>query len=371
MWSLALIFIVTWQIHDPIDCAVLNEEPSPEGTRELHQLSKRDTQAPNPTIKTYHPFEPKLDAKNLHQAMKGWGTTESTITNILTHRTYKQRDEIAKVFESMYGYNFRTWLMHEISGTFREIIWDLMYRPNSILAGDLYWAVKGAGTDDVTLINILVPLNNNDFLDVETLFKTKSGYSLRYYVRDDTSGLFRDLLTMLIDKRRSEDEKVDLEDAKTEAKGMYYALKEAPWIREETVFHFILSTRSWAQLKTAFNFYDEYHGKNAFYKDASRTSKNIEGYPDKSYARLLQAIYQYAIDPDMFFAEALHTDLEWISAASWGPAMGVARVFTWRSEIDLGNIAKAFNIKYQKSLVEYVQDHASGDAKATLLGILQ
>jgi len=44
MWSLALIFIVTWQMHDPIDCAVVNKEPSPEGTRELLQRSKRDIQ---------------------------------------------------------------------------------------------------------------------------------------------------------------------------------------------------------------------------------------------------------------------------------------------------------------------------------------
>merc|ERR1712121_177281 len=44
MWFLALIFIVTWQMHDPIDCAVVNKEPSPEGTRELLQRSKRDIQ---------------------------------------------------------------------------------------------------------------------------------------------------------------------------------------------------------------------------------------------------------------------------------------------------------------------------------------
>merc|ERR1712002_926913 len=143
----------------------------------------------NPTIKTYHPFKENKDAKDLYYAMKGAGTTESTIIKTLTHRTYYQRNEIAKAFKSKYNYNFRKWLFSEISGTFKEIMWDLMYLPTHILASQLVWAVKGAGTHEQTLIEILVPLNKNDFLEVETQFKKKSGgTSLRDYVRHDTSG---------------------------------------------------------------------------------------------------------------------------------------------------------------------------------------
>ena len=128
--------------------------------------------------------------------MHGSGTTESTIVNVLTHRTYGQRNEIAKVFEQMYGYNFRTWLLSEISSTFREIIKDLMYLPIGVMVDHLDFAMQASDTDQQTLIDILVPLNNNDFLEVKTLFKKESGgTSLLDYVRWDTTGkLFKNVL---------------------------------------------------------------------------------------------------------------------------------------------------------------------------------
>jgi len=314
----------------------------------------------NPTIKTYHPFKENKDAKDLYKAMKGAGTTESTIIKILTHRTYYQRNEIAKAFKSKYNYNFRKWLFSEISGTFKEIMWDLMYLPTHILASQLVWAVKGAGTHEQTLIEILVPLNKNDFLEVETQFKKKSGgTSLRDYVRHDTSGPFRDLLTKLIDIRRPEDEQVDVEKAKEDAKDLHEAMENNKKAVDD-----ILTARSWAHLKTTFDSYAEISGTDSF-------KRHLLEYTSGYYQKTVLAIYQYAMDSDFFFAKALRRDLKYINRNSWGYAKGVARVFTWRSEIDLGNIAQAYQNFYHKSLVKHVKYYAKGDAEDTLVGILQ
>ena len=78
------------------------------------------------------------------------------------------------------------------------------------------------------------------------------------------------------------------------------------------------------------------------------------------------------MDSNLFFAQALKRDLEWCDhALSWGYAYGVARVFTWRSEIDLGDIAKAFKNEYSTILMEHVKKYIGGDAKNALIGILQ
>ena len=87
------------------------------------------------------------------------------------------------------------------------------------------------------------------------------------------------------------------------------------------------------------------------------------------YQETLWAIFQYAMDPDLFFAKALNRDIGRLKPA-WRNLYGIARVFAWRSEIDLGDIAKAFKAKYQVSLEKYVQKHIEGYAKDTLLGIL-
>ena len=89
------------------------------------------------------------------------------------------------------------------------------------------------------------------------------------------------------------------------------------------------------------------------------------------YRDTLKAIYQYAMDSNTFFAMALHRDLDsFHSVGKWGGTYGASRVFTWRSEIDLGDIAAAFQKKYKTPLVKYVRDEVRGWAEDALVGIL-
>ena len=143
-----------------------------------------------PTITTFYPWNINSDVSSLYWAMKGWGTDEKALIDVLTHRTYRQRNQIADAFTRKHS-NFRSWLFDEISGFFYNIIYDLMYLPTHVMAYQLVWAVKGAGTNEQTLIDVLVSMNGKEMAEVKYLFKRKSGYSLRSYVRDDTSGELR------------------------------------------------------------------------------------------------------------------------------------------------------------------------------------
>ena len=49
------------------------------------------------------PFDPRADAEALHKAMKGMGTNERALIDILCHRTTNQRVEISKAYKSGYG----------------------------------------------------------------------------------------------------------------------------------------------------------------------------------------------------------------------------------------------------------------------------
>jgi len=49
------------------------------------------------------PFDPAADAQALRKAMKGFGTDEAAIINIVTKRTNNQRMQIAQAFKSAYG----------------------------------------------------------------------------------------------------------------------------------------------------------------------------------------------------------------------------------------------------------------------------
>lgn len=55
------------------------------------------------TIRPVHPFTPDADAKALRKAMKGFGTDEAAIINILCARTGQQRQEILITYKQMHG----------------------------------------------------------------------------------------------------------------------------------------------------------------------------------------------------------------------------------------------------------------------------
>ena len=117
--------------------------------------------------------------------MTGSGTDEQTIIDILTHRTWEQREDIITHNFLTVEY-FRAWIADEIGGTCGVIIRDLVYSPAEILAFDLLWAVKGSGTNEQMLIDILVPMTAAEMKRAKTLFKMNSDYSLAYYVTSDT-----------------------------------------------------------------------------------------------------------------------------------------------------------------------------------------
>jgi hypothetical protein len=56
-----------------------------------------------PTVHPASPFDARADADALHKAMKGLGTDEKALINVLCHRSSSQRTAIYQAFKSGYG----------------------------------------------------------------------------------------------------------------------------------------------------------------------------------------------------------------------------------------------------------------------------
>jgi hypothetical protein len=100
-----------------------------------------------PTLVEAANFNPSSDAEKLRKAMKGLGTDEKTIIDILGRRTNKQRQELKTTFKSMFGRDLVKDLHSELSGNFRDAVESLMIPSDEYDAQCYKKAIAGLGTD--------------------------------------------------------------------------------------------------------------------------------------------------------------------------------------------------------------------------------
>lgn len=92
----------------------------------------------DPTIVPFPGFNASEDAAVLRGAMKGFGTDEETIIDLLCSRSNQQRQAIAEAFKNELGRDVIDDLKSELGGKFEDVIVGLMLTPDEYLCKQLH-----------------------------------------------------------------------------------------------------------------------------------------------------------------------------------------------------------------------------------------
>ncbi|XP_062909102.1 annexin A6 isoform X2 [Mobula hypostoma] len=169
------------------------------------------------TIRPAADFKPEVDVKALRKAMKGIGTDEEAIINIISQRSNAQRQHLRQQFKSQLGRDLMADLKSEVGGNLQRILLGLMMTAAEFDAKQLQKAMKGAGTDERALIEILTTRTNHEISDIKETYKEAYHSSLEDDVGSETSGHFKRFLISLIQANREEGD-ADLARAAEDAK---------------------------------------------------------------------------------------------------------------------------------------------------------
>ncbi|ELU05270.1 hypothetical protein CAPTEDRAFT_225672 [Capitella teleta] len=309
------------------------------------------------TLLPYADFKCESDCEKLHDAMKGFGTDEKTIIEILGHRSKGQTQEIISMYQQMFGKDLIEELKGELSGSFKTVIVGLCQPQSDFDAQQLRKAMKGLGTDEQCLIDILCTRTNAEIHDIIQAYKRLHKRDLKDDVASESSGDFRRLLISVLNANRSEETEVDIAQVRQDAKDLYEA-GEASLGTDESVYNRVLCLRSYDQLMAVFGEYQSITGRDI--------EESIESELSGDLKRGMMAVATSVRSVAGYFADALYESMSGLGTSD----DRLIRICVSRCEIDMVQIKKEFKRKYGQPLADMIVGDISGDYKKIILAII-
>uniref|UniRef100_G3NCB3 Annexin n=1 Tax=Gasterosteus aculeatus aculeatus TaxID=481459 RepID=G3NCB3_GASAC len=306
------------------------------------------------SIKDFPGADPLRDVEVLRKAMKGFGTDENAIVELLGSRTNKQRVPMVSAYKTTYGKDLAKDLKSELTGNFENLVLAMIKSPSHFDASELREAIKGAGTDEACLIEILSSRSNAEICEITRIYKAEYGKTLEDAITSDTSGHFRRLLVSLCQGNRDERETVDVAMAKQDAQKLY-AAGENKVGTDESQFNAILCARSKPHLRAVFQEYQQMCGRDIEKSVCREMSGNLESG--------MVAVVKCIRNTPAYFAERLHNAMQGAGTKD----TTLIRIMVTRSEVDMLDIRQAYVKAYGKSLYTHISGDTSGDYKKLLL----
>uniref|UniRef100_A0A8D0HBP2 Annexin n=1 Tax=Sphenodon punctatus TaxID=8508 RepID=A0A8D0HBP2_SPHPU len=305
------------------------------------------------TVKGVSYFNADEDAQKLRKAMKGLGTDEDAIIEVLANRNVSQQQQIKMTYKSTIGRDLIDDLKSELSGNFEKVIVGMMTPFTLYDVQELKRAMKGAGTDEGCLIEILASRSNDEIRRINETYKHQFGTKFEDDIVSDTSSMLRRILVSLSTAGRDERNYVDEGLAQQDAQGLYEA-GEKKWGTDEAQFMSILCTRNKKHLRV----FDLYRG--IANKDITESiNSEMSGDPEDA----LLALVKCARNKPAYFAERLYKSMKGLGTDD----DTLIRMMVSRSEIDMLDIRAEFKSMYGKSLYSFIKGETSGDYRKVLL----
>ena len=297
----------------------------------------------------------EADAEALRKAMKGFGTDEDALIKIVANRTNAQRMQIKDKYKQMFGRDLISDLKSELRGKLEDAMVALFTDPIEYDCDSLKKAMKGMGTDEDSLIEILVSRPVSVLQQIKKKYKEKYKNELENNVKSDTSGDLQRLLVSILQCNRSQNRNPNVNDCAAKAQELYKAGEGKKWGTDSDVFNKIFTLSSPAELIQIAQQYHKIAGKTILQAIDAEYSGNAK--------KTLKAIVYALISPSEYFATRVNDAIKGFGTNDHL----LIRVLITRDEIDMPQIKQYYKQLYGKDMVEAVKNDIGGDYRKLMI----
>ncbi|XP_076140431.1 annexin A1-like isoform X1 [Alosa pseudoharengus] len=301
-------------------------------------------------------FSAIRDAAALQKAIRAKGVDEAAIIDLLVKRSNDQRQQIKAAYQLDTGKPLEDVLKSALKSDFENVVLSLLMSPAYHDAHELKEAMKGLGTKEHVLSEILISRSNRQINEIKKVFKEVYGEDLEEDIRNDTSGDFMTTLLALCKADRNEQHDIDDSLANKDAKALYEAGEKRKGT-DIAVFIDIFTSRSGPQLCKVMQLYSQYSEEGL----ADAVMNELKGDTEDCFMALVKCAW----NPAAYFAEKLHLAMKGFGNDS----DTITRIIVSRSEVDLKTILKEYKRLYQRTLQEDILAETKGDFEKILLAL--
>ena len=294
------------------------------------------------------------DAAALRKAMEGFGTDEDALIKIVANRSNAQRQKIKEEYKTAYGRDLISDLKSELRGKLEDAMVALFTEPIEYDVDSLNRAMKGAGTDEDAVIEIITSRPNWMLKKIKEKFKQKYNKELESAVKSDFHGDLERLLVSILQCKRSENNNPNQSECANLAKELFDA-GEKKWGTDSSIFNKIFTGCSPTEIACIAR---EYH-KISGHTILDGIDKEFSGNTKKALRSIVYAL----ISPSEYFATRVQDAIKGFGTNDHL----LIRILITRDEIDMPQIKQYYKQLYGNDMVEDIKKDIGGEYRKLMV----
>ena len=160
-------------------------------------------------------FDPSESAKEIFDIIKSKTKDDNKLIKLVTSKTKEERIQIRSVYKSLFNSDLIEDLKSNYHFNFKEVLIGLFYSPVEYDCYHIRKAVKGLGTDEDALIEILATREPERIKEMKEKYKEMfPNRDMVEDIKNDTSGNFWEILNALLNNERGNNTQPDFAQCK-------------------------------------------------------------------------------------------------------------------------------------------------------------
>lgn len=291
--------------------------------------------------------DPLNEVKMIKQSISAPKNLDMLI-NIIANRSNEQRQLIKKTYLEHYKISIEEDLKSALSGNFQKTIIALFYTPVDYDCYQLFKAMKGIGTDEGTIIEIIATRSKKRIDEIKNRYpEISKGKTLEGHITSETSGFLRKVLLKLLEGNRSDNRHPDQQKCEQDALKLIEAESRKD-IREDVYIDMFTQKSKEEFTLISTNYYK---------KTNNILLKAIDHLFSGDSKKILTAIAFALLSPSEYFSDRIHKAIKSFLTND----NTLIRVLVSRDEIDIERIKKYYKQKYKEDLYSTIKKEIKGE----------